>query len=91
MTTPDALATLTERLTRLEARVERLTRAVRAYVDLTDRRDHIATQERRDAFERLINLELHVFPHLAEDIRGLHGIIGDYHDKADQPLDRRTP
>ena len=82
-------ARLTERLTKLEARLERLSRLAREYIGVVERHVDIVDRDQQYAFERLKNLELKLFPHLQEDITRLHDIIGDYHDKADQPLDRR--
>ncbi len=82
---------LTERLARLEARVERQARSLREYIDIVARYVKDVDRDQQYAFERIINLELKVFPHLKGDIARLHAIIGDYHDKADQPLDRRKP
>lgn len=42
-----------------------------------------------DAFERIKNIELKVFPNLAEDIIHLNDIIGEGNGKAWNPLDQR--
>ena len=57
--------------------------------ELLHRRLDIADRETAHAFERLAQLELASFPHLARDLDQLHAILGDGDHKADQPFDRR--
>lgn len=43
------------------------------------------------AFERVINLELTVFPNLQKDIDDVYRITGEGDLKSENPLDRRKP
>jgi molecular chaperone GrpE (heat shock protein) len=85
-------------IARLEARIEdlssgltRLAKVAREYDELLSRQSNMIEKSVEDAFARIVNLELKVFPNLAGDIDRLHGIIGDGDNKAYNPLDRRKP
>lgn len=91
---------LLARLARLEKRIDTLAvgmtrhvKTAREYDEALARQGGMASAEIRDAFERIINLELKVFPNLAGDIDQLHGIIGDgdANHRAQNQLDRRQP
>ena len=89
---------LTGQIAQLESRVNtlsdgltRLSKVAREYDELLSRQSNMIEKSVEDAFARIINLELKVFPNLAGDIDRLQGIIGDSDDKAYNPLDRRKP
>src|ERR1700684_40174 len=42
-----------------------------------------------EAFDRIMNIEVKIFPNLLRDINQVHDIIGDGEDKAINPLDHR--
>jgi hypothetical protein len=91
MTRQDLHADLSARLTQLEARLERLGRVVHAYLATLERHVTLLDRDQAYAFERIKQMELHLFPQVKDDMRHLYDIISEYHDQADQPLDRRTP
>lgn len=82
---------LAAQFTQLETQVGRLVACVSDTVDIVARRVDLLDQSETRAFERIIALELTVFPHLQADMQQLHAILGPCCDKADQPLDRRFP
>lgn len=91
--TIDELLAKIERLEqRLEAQafdLQRLAKACMGYDEQLDRHCKIHDGQIADAYGRIINLELKVFPNLARDMAGLHDVIGDADGRADHPLDRR--
>ena len=42
-----------------------------------------------EAFDRIMNIEVKIFPNLLRDINQVHDIIGDGEDKSINPLDHR--
>jgi hypothetical protein len=94
----ERMKTLEAGIKRLEACMDdllkRLTRVSKTgyeYDLLQDRHLKILDRDQEQAFERIKNLELRLFPGIAPDIDRLHEIIGDHDGKADEPLDRREP
>ena len=88
---------LAAKLTRLEAAIEALTLKVDKQIRHNDAMHRLADRVHNridsslaDAFERIKNMELRLFPNLASDILRLHEIVP--HDgKAWNPLDYRAP
>jgi len=77
---------------RLELLAEKQTRDVNALMDcddILDKHRKVKDAELADAFDRIINLELHSFPHLATDIAELNRILGDGDEKVYNPFDFR--
>src|ERR1700730_1894698 len=86
--------TLKDEVVRLEARLEELAadyrkavRALAGYDELLNKHCHLLDKELADAFGRIKNVELRIFPNLARDMTHLYDIMGDGEDKADNPLD----
>lgn len=84
------------RLARLEGKLEALSfdlnRLAKVNFDSHvqfDKHLHIIERELSDAFGRIKNLELTVFPNLAHDITQLRDVIGKGEDTSENPLDRR--
>lgn len=82
---------LEKRVEKLEKSLNRLGNMYVEYNELLNVQLKTIERDQEYLFERLKNLELKVFPHLAEGITHLHGIIGDGDDKANNPFDRRRP
>jgi len=88
---------ITTRIARLEAAIEALTLKVDKQIKHNDAMHRLADRVHNridsslaDAFERIKNMELRLFPNLASDILRLHEIVP--HDgKAWNPLDYRDP
>jgi len=89
---------LRKEIERLSAEVETLHAYIRKGADCLDS-SHALTwkfcklldRDIKNAFDRIINLELTVFPNLQNDIDDVYKIIGKGEDRADNPLDRREP
>ena len=89
---------LRKELERLSAKVDVLNANIERTVMSSSDADEVLrkhcwllTRELKDAFERIINLELTVFPNLQKDMDQVYKTIGDGEDKLDNPLDRRKP
>lgn len=87
---------LRQEIARLAAAVESLKSDLERAVTLADKSDELTQRHCRllgrdlkDAFDRIINLELTVFPRLQQDVDAVYKITGEGDDKADNPLDRR--
>ena len=92
----DELDTLRKEIAHLSAKVEALRsdigRAVTLGSDsdeLLHKRCRLLGRDLKEAFDRIINLELTVFPNLQQDMNDVYKAIGEGEDKADNPLDRR--
>lgn len=90
------IAAMTERVGALEQQLARLThdlnRVVRVASDYDEtlrRHTKLLQRNMEDAFGRIKNLELTVFPNLAADMVAVYDAIGDGEDKDDNPLDHR--
>jgi regulator of replication initiation timing len=89
---------LVARIAHLEMDIEGLTLKLEKEIKHNANMDRLNTELRKliendviDAFERIKNIELKVFPNLAGDIMRLNGIIGEDDGKAWNPLDQRKP
>jgi predicted nucleic acid-binding Zn-ribbon protein len=82
---------LETRLDGLLKRLDRISKGSYEYDMLLDKHIKILDQQQKDAFERIINLEVKFFPNLIKDISRLHNIIGEGDNKICNPLDRREP
>jgi len=89
---------LIERISKLEALVGTLAVEIKKFARwmqdgdrLIIERIRIVERHQEDAFERIKNMELKLFPDLARDIIRLNDIVGDGENKADNPLDRGKP
>lgn len=94
----DEIKTLKEKVSHLEARLEELitdyrkvVRSLGGYDELLNKHCKILDKEMVDAFDRIQNIELKLFPHMARDIHHLRQIIGDRGDEPENPLDERKP
>lgn len=87
----ERIKTLEEQVEKLDNRLNRLAKVHVEYNELLDMQLKTIEQYQEDLFQRLKNIELKVFPHLAEGITHLRDIIGDGDDKVNNPLDRRRP
>jgi predicted nucleic acid-binding Zn-ribbon protein len=87
------IARLEKRFDTLENGLTRLVKSNREYDAAHARHVELARTELHNALERIVNLELKVFPNLAGDIDCLHNIIGDgdANHQAHNQLDRRKP
>jgi hypothetical protein len=83
------VTTLARRLQTLEQRVDKIARIGMKFDEANGRHCTRLQQGQDDAFDRITNLELAVFPDLARDIQDVHDIIGEGDNRANQPLDRR--
>lgn len=87
----ELVAKLQARVDFLEQRHDRAAKVAYEY-DLELKRycDMIST-DNNDAFGRIKNLELKVFPHLAADLDELHRVIGETENQPECPAERRKP
>jgi hypothetical protein len=94
----DEIQSLRELVAKLHARVDFLEkkheRAAKIACDcdelLTTYCDRLSA-DTTDAFGRIKNLELTVFPHLAADLDELHKVIGETDNQPECPQERRKP
>jgi len=96
MNNNDEISALQQRISKLEAEIEKLNaRADRiakvgmGFDETNARYCKLLNKELAEAFDRIIHLELALFPNLASDIGAIHDIIGEGEDRADNPLDHR--
>jgi len=82
----------------LEQRLEKLLlehkKGIHSFVradDVLHNHRRVITAELADAFDRIIKLELMMYPRLVRDMDHLHAVIGDREAKAYNPLDFRDP
>jgi hypothetical protein len=87
---------LRKEIDRLSAEIELLHAHIRKGADLINSGDELSwkyckllDRDVKNAFERIVNLELKVFPNLQNDIDEVYKAIGEGDDKANNPLDRR--
>jgi hypothetical protein len=92
------IETLRKQVEWLTAEVKRLDYSLNRCVDGLNGIDEIAHKHLKlhdrdihEALERIINLELTVFPNLQNDIDHVYKVIGEGDHKADNPLDHRPP
>lgn len=97
-TSDNKIKLLEERVSILEVRLEKLTdkhqRDIKALLgcdDIQGKNGKIIWAELEDAFQRIMNIELKLFPQLPKAIRHLRKLIGDGEGKAYNPLDFRDP
>ena len=83
------IAELETQFTKLTDKHQRDVKALMGCDDVLDKHRRANDAELTDAFERIIKLELSVFPHLADDINDLNRAIGAGDTKAYNPLDFR--
>jgi predicted nucleic acid-binding Zn-ribbon protein len=88
--------TLRKEITVLSAKIEALRGDIQRVMTLAGDSDEalrkycrLLDRDQKDAFDRIINLELTVFPNLQRDMNDVYKAIGEGEDKADNPLDRR--
>ncbi len=80
---------LTERVDRLDEGLAKCYEVLCGYITTLEK--YVLTMDRdlANAYDRIKNLELTVFPNLAKDIKQVRDIIGDGEDKSENPLDKR--
>jgi predicted nucleic acid-binding Zn-ribbon protein len=83
------IADLEAQLTKLANKHQRDVKALMGCDDVLSKHRKAMNAELNDAFERIINLELTVFPHLSGDITRLNRLIGEGDQRAYNPLDFR--
>jgi hypothetical protein len=88
---------LLERIAGMEDAIDALTQTLEKQIKANagynkhhSRIQKLIQNDLSDAFERIKNIELKFFPHLADDIRRLYEMVPD-DDKAWNPLDYRKP
>jgi hypothetical protein len=87
----ELVAKLPTRLDVLEQRHDRAVKIARDYDALLETYcDRLSTSS-SDAFGRIKNLELKLFPHLAADLDELHKVIGETEGQPECPQERRKP
>jgi hypothetical protein len=96
MTEP-TIKELQEKVSRMEALIDVLAAKLEAeiknnafIVSHSSRVRKLIRNDLNDSLERIKNIELKFFPHLADDVRRLYEIVPDG-DKAWNPLDYRDP
>jgi hypothetical protein len=89
---------LRKEIERLSAEVELLHQYIRQGADCMAKGDELGwryceylERDVKNAFERIISLELTVFPNMQKDIDQIHTVIGEADNKVNNPLDRRDP
>jgi hypothetical protein len=89
---------LRKEVERLSAEVEQLHKYIRQGAEAIANGDELGWKycrlihrDVKEAFDRIINLELTVFPNLQKDMDQVYNVIGEGENKADNPLDRRDP
>lgn len=94
----DDIEFLRKEVARLSAEVEVLHGHIRKGADqsvelhdLAWRYCDLLEKDVKEIFERVINLELTVFPNLQGDIDAVYRITGEGDPKRENPLDRRKP
>jgi hypothetical protein len=83
------IASLEDRLAKLAEKQQRDVTALLGCEDIHDKHRKLLSAELEDAFQRIINIELTLFPRLPANIRHLNRVIGDQEPKAYNPLDFR--
>jgi hypothetical protein len=82
---------LVERLDRIDEDSLRIGELLNERVKFLAEQQEVIMELMEDAFDRIKNVELTLFPNLASDIKHLYGILGTRPVKRRDPLDRRDP
>ena len=80
---------LTEKVDRIEEFLTKCYDVLGGYITTLEKYVLAVDRDLADARDRIKNLELTVFPNLAQDIKQVRDIIGDGGDKSENPLDKR--
>jgi hypothetical protein len=90
------IAKLKAQIAKLDARVEELSSVLSRRMNTSMGMDQLLKQhlnlhdaDLAQAFERIFNLEVKVFPNLVRDMDQLYRVIGETPDKKPNPLDQR--
>lgn len=83
------VADLEARLEQLNEKYQRSVNGLMGLHDVLNKHRMRMDAESDDAFERIKNIELALFPRLIRDMRHLYSVIGDHEPKAYNPLDFR--
>ena len=85
------VAGMEKELKSLRSDLERFAKSFLRCDDIQDKFRRLADRQITDLYQRLINIELHLFPNLPTDINRVNQIIGDGDGKAYNARDFREP